>query len=32
MQSIIEQPEGLVTEYDEQMQKNKNKDNNEVQC
>ena len=28
----IEQHEGLVTEYDEQMQQNKNKDNNEAQC
>ena len=26
------EPDGLVTEYDEQMQQNKNKDNNDVQC
>ena len=31
-QHTIEQPDGLVTEYDEQMQQNKNKDNNDVQC
>ena len=30
-QHILEHPEGLVTEYDEQMQQNKNIDNNEVE-
>ena len=28
----IKQPDRLVTEYDEQMQQNKSKVNNEVQC
>ena len=31
-QQILEQTEGLITEYNEQMQKSKNRDNNEVQC
>ena len=31
-QHTLEHPKGLVTEYDEQMQRNKNKDNNKVQC
>ena len=29
---MLEQTEGLITEYNEQMQKRKNRDNNEVQC
>ena len=31
-QHTLEHPEELVTEYDEQVQQNKNRDNNEVQC